>query len=162
MNEFDEWQKMLFDFTMKTGRPFTATEWQTMRYCLSVKRFVANRPQELRLAADAATLADTLERESGRTAVSNFVSGDGSLRMSVTVRLVEDAEAEVYLRLSKVAVSPAAGGYVRFGDEQDAVITLDAHGRARIPCSDYIALLERSAAIRCAGADGVERSMELD
>lgn len=162
MNEFDEWQKELFDFTMRKGRPFTAMEWQMMRHCFEMKRFVANRPQELRLAADGATVADVLEQEAQRTAVSNFVSGDGSLALSVTVRFVQGGDAEVYLKLSEVETQPAAGGHVRFGDQDDAVLKLDAHGRARIPCADYIALLERTATIRCAGADGVERAMEID
>ena len=162
MNEFDEWEKTLFDFTMKHGRPFTAKEWQLLRHRFEVKRFLANRPEEQRLAADASTVADMLERDAERTAVSSFVSGDGSLHMSVTLRLVRGGEAEVYLKLSEVDVRPASGGYVRFGDLDDSVLKLDARGRARIPCTEYIALLERAATIRCAGADGVERAMEFD
>lgn len=162
MNEFDEWQKELFDFTMRNGRPFTATEWRMLRHRFEVKRFLANRPQELRLAADASTIADILEQEAERTAVSSFVSSDGSLKMSVTVRFVQGGEAEVYLKLSEVETHPASGGHVRFGDQDGAVLKLDAHGRARIPCADYIALLERTATILCAGADGIERAMEID
>lgn len=162
MNEFDEWEKTLFEFALKHGRPFTAAEWRLMRHCFDVKRFAANRPQELRLAADATTVADSLERASEQTGVANFVSGDGSLQMTVTLRFVQGGDAEVYLKLSEVEVHPATGGYVRFGDREDAVLRLDAHGRARIPCADYIALLERTATIRCAGTDGVERTMEID
>lgn len=162
MNEFDEWQRELFDFTMRKGRPFTATEWRMMRHRFEVKRFLANRPQEMRLAADATAIADVLEQDAERTAVSNFISGDGALKMSVTVRFVQGGDAEVYLKLSEIETRPAAGGHVRFGDQDDAVLKLDAHGRARIPCADYIALLERTATIRCAGADGIERAMEIN
>jgi len=130
MNEFDEWQKTLFNFTMKTGRPFTALEWQMLRHCFELRRVVANRTEEVRLAADASTGADALEAEADRTAVSNFVSGDGALKMSVTVRLVRGGGAEVYLKVSEVEVRPAAGGHIRFGDREDAVLALDAHGRA--------------------------------
>jgi len=162
MNELDEWEKTLFDFTIKKGRPFTAAEWKMLRHCFELRRFAANRTEEVRLAADASTVADALEGEADRTAVSNFISGDGSLKMCVTARLVRGGDVEVYLKVSEVEVRPAAGGYIRFGDQEDAVLTLDAHGRARIPCADYIALLERSESIRCAGADGVERTMEVD
>lgn len=162
MNEFDEWEKTLFEFTLKHGRPFTAAEWRLMRHCFMVRRFAANRPEELRLAADHFTVADVLARTSEQTGVANFVSGDGSLQMTVTMRLVHGGAAEVYLKLSEVDVHPVVGGYIRFGDREDVVLKLDAHGRARIPCADYIALLERTVTIRCAGSDGVERTMEID
>lgn len=162
MNEFDEWQKMVFDFTMKKGRPFTASEWQVMRHCFEVRKFLAKRPEEQRLAADATTVAEILEEASNQTAVSNFVSDDGTLRMSVTLRFVPGGSAEVYLKLSDDDVRSADGGYVRFAEGDDARIKLDSRGRARIPCAEYIALLERAASIRCAGTDGVERTMETE
>ena len=162
MNEFDEWQKTLFDFTMKKGRPFTASEWQVLRHCFEMRQLLAKRrPEELRLAADATTVADILEEASNQTAVSNFVSDDGALRMSVTLRFAPGGSADVYLKLSD-DVRSTEGGYVSFADGDDARIKLDSRGRARIPCAEYIALLERAASIRCAGADGVERTMEAE